>query len=70
MYLFKLPIKIHQSDPYLYATKKHICDLISSYGRSIYMVNLVKQNEHNKREQVLAEEYFAAINTVKEEMQN
>ncbi|CAD8044044.1 unnamed protein product [Paramecium primaurelia] len=70
MYLFKLPIKIHQSDPYLYATKKHFCDLISSYGRQIYMVNLVKQNEHNKREQVLAEEYFSAINNVKDEMQS
>lgn len=39
------------------ATRKHISDLICSYGKYIFMVNLVKANEHNPREQILADEF-------------
>jgi hypothetical protein len=45
------------SDPYLLATKKHIADIVARYGKYIYMVNLVKSNEHIPREQILAEEF-------------
>lgn len=34
------------------------------------MVNLVKTNEHHPRESILAEEYLASINTIKEELHN
>ena len=50
------------------ATKSHISDLIRSYGKQIYMVNLVKSNERNPREQILAEEFQLTINTIKDEI--
>lgn len=34
------------------------------------MVNLVKANEHNPREQKLAEEFDNSIKSLKEELQN
>jgi hypothetical protein len=52
------------SDPYLLATKKHISDLVARYGKSIYMINLVKSNEHIAREIILAEEFQQSIATV------
>ena len=58
------------SDPYLLATKKHISDLVARYGKYIFMINLVKNNEHIPREQILAEEFQQSLSAVASEMQN
>lgn len=57
------------SDPYLLATKKHVADLFALYGKEIFMLNLVKLNEHIPREQILADEFNQAITNVKEELE-
>jgi len=38
--------------------------LASKYGQNIYLVNLVKSNEHQPREKKLADEYKNAINFI------
>ena len=60
----KPPININRVDPNYVATQEHFTDLLVRYGAPVVVLDLVKQQEKNRRETLVGAEYRQALSFI------